>query len=112
MEDDFWSGFKSIDVPEKKQESEKPFKVYLFKADDCIRGWLSYVRTNSFNYTLLVEVMTMTSQKAKNKAVTLINAKDYGNINILEANHEDSLWGLNNFPALQKEIIEAIKKQK
>lgn len=79
--------------------------VFLFKAPDCIRGWLAYLRNENNRYTLKVSVKSENGSKAKNKAITLAN-KDFSSddLKILKLNFSDNLWGVNNFPQLKEKL--------
>jgi len=78
----------------------KKYTVYLYRDPDCIRGWLAYLKdSSSSRATLKVSVEAESGQKAKNKAITLVNL-GLDNLEILKVNYDDKLWGLNNFPEL------------
>ena len=59
-------------IPECRELKEKWMRVYLYRADNCIRGWLAY-RTLQSTPTITIEVKATTGEKAKNKAITVAN---------------------------------------
>jgi hypothetical protein len=80
--------------------------VYLYRAPDCIRGWLSYVtKPDNGVCSVTVKVMALDGPKAKNKAITLANA-GFKDLEIIDVNYDDSVWGLDNYPDI-KEIVDA-----
>lgn len=78
---------------------QKKYIVYLFRAEDCKRKWLAYLKNETGDFTLKIVVYAETGAKAKNKAITLAN-KNFENVEILEKNYTHHLWGIDNFPAL------------
>ena len=63
----------------------KEYTVYLFKAPECIRGWLAYLSTYKYvssNPDRIITVKAENGSKARNIAITLINKKETDNENI------------------------------
>jgi hypothetical protein len=85
----------------------KKYKVQLFRAPRCIRGWLAYLK-NSGQPTVVVEIMAETGAKAKNSAITAANNAFRG-VRIVDKNYTDPLWGLNNFPVV-KYTVEQVER--
>lgn len=86
----------------------KKYSVQLFRAPNCIRGWLSYLKHTDQNPTVTVEIMAETGAKAKNSAITAANNAFRG-VKIISKNYSDPLWGLDLFPDV-KATIEAAER--
>lgn len=85
-------------------------KVYLFRYPESRGGWLAYVGyEHADKCTLVVEVDIdkRDSQKAKNKAITAAN-NNFEGVKIVKTHDNDPMWGLSNFPELEK-IVKEIK---
>lgn len=78
----------------------KSFIVYLFRAPECKRGWLSYVgHEHARDATLHVVLEAETAKKAKNTAITLAN-QDFADLVITKKNFDHRCFGIKNFPEL------------
>jgi hypothetical protein len=78
----------------------KIYRVYLYRAPDCKRGWLAYLRLASARpCTVTVDLFSESGEKAKNQAQTLAN-KGFVGLEVVRVNQDDSLWGLRQFPDL------------
>lgn len=105
-EKSFYDGFEDMgwskinpSVPKLKK-----YTVYLFRATDCKRGWLAYVQPcHGDRATLVVTIEAESGAKAKNKAITAAN-NDFEGVDIVGHNLTDDLWGIKNFPELEKFI--------
>lgn len=81
----------------------KKYRVQLFRAPNCIRGWLSYLKYTGQKCTVIVEIMAETGAKAKNSAITAANNAFRG-VKITGKNYSDSLWGLDLFPDVKANV--------
>lgn len=86
----------------------KTYEVYLFRATNCIRGWLPYLRQGGRPCTVTVKIEAETGAKAKNAAITAANNAFRG-VKIIGKNYSDPLWGLDNFPDT-KASVEAAER--
>lgn len=75
------------------------YDVFLFRAPDCIRGWLAYVSKDSSTPTVTVRVKAESGAKAKNKAITLAN-KGFKDLQIICIPRTSGIWDIDNFPEL------------
>ena len=83
----------------------KEFIVYLYRAPDCIRGWLAYLRPyDKKQATLSVIICAEDGPKAKNKAITSVN-HGFTGLEIVSYNHTGDIWGINNFPELKEQLL-------
>jgi hypothetical protein len=76
----------------------KEYNVYLYRAPECIRGWLAYLRNES-TPTICVRLEAESGAKAKNKAQTLAN-KGFEGLQILSIPITNTMWDIGNFPEL------------
>ena len=78
----------------------KKYRVFLFKSPNCIRGWLAYIDTPMCDRaTFAVDLDAESAQKAKNAAITAAN-NGFTGVEIVQRNHTDEIWGINNFTEL------------
>uniref|UniRef100_A0A6M3J329 Uncharacterized protein n=1 Tax=viral metagenome TaxID=1070528 RepID=A0A6M3J329_9ZZZZ len=99
----FYHGVTPLKMPQKRPHTMKTFTVYLFRAPECIRGWLAYLRPEHSRCTITVSVKAENGTKAKNKAITCAN-KGFKGIEVIGGNYDDKIFGLNNFPELKKYV--------
>lgn len=87
-------------VVEKENGIMKTYTVYLLKDNNCIRGWLAYIKPCwPDRCTVKVSIEGKNGSDAKNKAITAAN-KNFVGATILSINFTDKLWGASNFPEL------------
>lgn len=90
----------------KKGPKMKLYNVYLFRAPDCIRGWLAYVHPeHAKSATLTVRLYAENGAKAKNKAITMAN-QNFEGLEIVGKNFNDRTFGINNFADLKDRLSE------
>jgi len=99
----FYAGFTPLEIRQPDPGPRyRTFKVYLFRAPNCIRGWLSYVRLHprSGEPTVTVELEATSSAVAKNAAITMANAGFVG-LKVLQVNRTPGcIWNADQFPEL------------
>ena len=82
----------------------KKYTVYLYRAEDCTRGWLSYLKLPNYTgCTLTVGVRAKNGADAKNKAITMAN-DEFNGLEIIKKWYTDSLWSLHHFPEIEKQL--------
>ena len=80
------------------------YAVYLFKAPECIRGWLAYLRLeHAKDATMTVLISAKNGADAKNRAQTAAN-NGFKGVEILKCNYTHSLFGIDNFPELKEQL--------
>ena len=79
----------------------KTYTVHLYRAPECIRGWLAYIRDHQNDATFIVQVEAESGAKAKNAAITAAN-NEFKGVKIVGCGYSDDLWGLDRFPELKR----------
>ena len=79
----------------------KLYQIKLYRAPECIRGWLAYIKSDS-DFTLLVNVHSETGAKAKNKAITLAN-NSFDELDIVSFNC-NGIWGVDKHPDIKRKL--------
>lgn len=102
MENDQYQGF--VEVVRRPTPTKIPvarFHVYLYRSDDCIRGWLAY-RKNESGHSCTVEVVveSTSGEKAKNAAITAANQGFEGCTVVKVHRGANSIWNADLFPEL------------
>lgn len=98
--EEFYAGFTPLVVRKPAAPKPRPFRVFLFRCENCIRGWLAYVDRAHSRCTVEVEIEALTSAKAKNAAITAAN-KNFEGCKVIRVNRTSGdHWDAGRFPEL------------
>lgn len=99
----FWDDTVPFHVSVKPPSIRIPvarFKVFLYRSDTCIRGWMAYRGHEHSGCTVEVMIEATSGEKAKNAAITAANRGFEGCQVVKVHRGVHGIWDADLFPEL------------